>query len=342
VKAAQTGDAMVDSVLNDPVVSKAITNRVVDRTHEIPYTAAASLPMDNPKVYIDKDFPHEFTVSGVKFDPAEPLSVHENAETDVILKLSAQFKKRTGRDPNDAEMGKIYDYAHLNFGEKAEDAWYKSHGIDPKEVDKAYQPYIDKIQKRKVDQAPPADMFTKIYPHGDIDLARKEPLEDPETLKAPGAAAAPGAKGAAFKHPNPDIAALGTNTNPTAKQKKTGKYQKGVAVNVHGVDVAIENPRGSVRSGVDPDGKPWEVVMPDHYGEIVGSKGADGDKVDAYIGKGKKIFVIDQKDLKTNKFDEHKVMLGYLSKSLAKNAYKKGFSDGKGEERIMGIREMQP
>jgi Inorganic Pyrophosphatase/Large polyvalent protein associated domain 39 len=328
IQAAQTGIPEVDRVLNDPVVSKAITNRVVDNTKEIPYTAAASLPLDNPKFYMDKDFPQEVTAKRLSdptktktFKTAEPMAVHENVETDVILKAIALFKKHNGRDPNNKEMAAIYDHAHLHFGEVAEDAWYKAHDIDPKDVDRVYQPFIDKIQKRKVTEAPPADMFRAIYPDGDITKARAEPIEDPETLKSPGRAAAE------------------TDTNPTEAQKKSGKYKKGVASTL-GQKVAIETPRGATRKGVGPDGKPWEVVMPDHYGEIQGTKGADGDKVDAYISRGKRIFVIDQKDLKTNKFDEHKVMLGYPDEAAARSTYEKGFSDGRGAERIMGMREM--
>jgi hypothetical protein len=44
------------------------------------------------------------------------------------------------------------------------------------------------------------------------------------------------------------------DTNPTEGQKQAGNYQKG-HINVQGFDITIENPKGSVRSGVDADGK---------------------------------------------------------------------------------------
>ena len=49
------------------------------------------------------------------------------------------------------------------------------------------------------------------------------------------------------------VAARETNTNPTAKQKEAGNYAKG-RVRFAGLDIAIENPKGSERSGVDRGG----------------------------------------------------------------------------------------
>ena len=45
-----------------------------------------------------------------------------------------------------------------------------------------------------------------------------------------------------------------TNTEPTEAKKQAGNYKKG-HVKIDGFDVTIENPRGSVRSGKDADGK---------------------------------------------------------------------------------------
>lgn len=133
-----------------------------------------------------------------------------------------------------------------------------------------------------------------------------------------------------------------TETNPTEAQKESGRYPKG-RVTFEGNKVALENPKGSVRSGVDPDGKPWSVKMPGDYGEFVGTKGADGDAVDVLIGnKGEtgKAFVVNQQDHKTGEFDEHKVVLGEKSAEGAKALYKRGFSDGKGEQRIQSVQEL--
>ena len=65
------------------------------------------------------------------------------------------------------------------------------------------------------------------------------------------------------------------DTNPTEGQKEAGNYQKG-HIKVDGLDITIENPKGSVRSGVDADGNPWEVTMNNTYGYIRGTESVDG------------------------------------------------------------------
>lgn len=73
------------------------------------------------------------------------------------------------------------------------------------------------------------------------------------------------------------------NRWPTEPQQRAGNYAKG-HVKIHGLDISIENPRGSIREGRDPDGKPWKVRMPVPYGYIRGSMGADNSQVDVFIG----------------------------------------------------------
>ena len=119
---------------------------------------------------------------------------------------------------------------------------------------------------------------------------------------------------------------------PTPAQVEARNYKLGRTV-IHGLKVAIENPRGSVRSGVSPDGKAWQNRMQAHYGEFSGTRGADGDAVDVFVGEvpeSKQVWVINQKDPKGG-FDEHKVMLGFLSEQQARDAYKFSFDlDWKG------------
>ena len=45
------------------------------------------------------------------------------------------------------------------------------------------------------------------------------------------------------------------NTTPTPAQKEAGNYKK-AHIKVQGLDIAIENPTGTERTGVDPNGKP--------------------------------------------------------------------------------------
>ncbi|WP_052489922.1 MULTISPECIES: hypothetical protein [Pseudomonas] len=117
---------------------------------------------------------------------------------------------------------------------------------------------------------------------------------------------------------------------PTQAQKDAGNYRKG-HIKLQGLDISIENPRGSDRKGVDKSGKEWSHSMSDHYGYIKRTTGADGDQVDVYVGPepySQRVFVVDQKDQDTGKFDEHKVMLGYTSQAAAVKAYKSNFDKG--------------
>ncbi|MEN6631327.1 MAG: DEAD/DEAH box helicase family protein, partial [Candidatus Polarisedimenticolia bacterium] len=120
------------------------------------------------------------------------------------------------------------------------------------------------------------------------------------------------------------------NAEPTEGQKAAGNYQKG-HIRIHGLDVSIENPRGSIRSGTDPDGNQWQSPeLPADYGYIKGSKGKDGDHVDVYIGPNPasdRVFVIDQMDLKTGKFDEHKSVMGADDLGQAVDLYVNSFDD---------------
>lgn len=130
---------------------------------------------------------------------------------------------------------------------------------------------------------------------------------------------------------------------PTEAQAKAGNYKKG-HVSVGGLDIAIENPEGSTRSGIDPGGKPWSVTMTAHYGYVKRTQGADGDQVDVYLGKADPVagpvFVVDQFDNRTGKFDEHKAILGASSLKEAQALYDAHFSDGKGPERRGAITSM--
>ncbi|MCJ8292874.1 MAG: hypothetical protein MJK15_00575 [Colwellia sp.] len=117
---------------------------------------------------------------------------------------------------------------------------------------------------------------------------------------------------------------------PTDAQKKAGDYKKGL-VDVNGFGIAVENPKGSTRSGKDPSGKEWSVEMKDHYGEIQNTEGADGDNVDVFIGdnpESQKVFVVDQIDPSTGKFDEHKVIMGTNDAKQAKRTYKRNYAKG--------------
>ncbi|MFL0806741.1 MAG: hypothetical protein K6L60_05590 [Oceanobacter sp.] len=117
--------------------------------------------------------------------------------------------------------------------------------------------------------------------------------------------------------------------DPTPAQIEAGNYKKGHA-KIQGLDVTIENPRGSNRSGTDPDGHKWSVEMKHHYGYIKRTTGADGEGVDVFVGKepeSQKVFVIDQVNA-DGTFDEHKVMLGFRNRAQAVHGYKSNYEKG--------------
>lgn len=139
-----------------------------------------------------------------------------------------------------------------------------------------------------------------------------------------------------------NAAARTTERNPTDAQKESGNYAKG-KVRLHGLEIAIENPKGGKRAGVDRGGKAWSVTMPAHYGYVKGTEGKDGDHVDVYVGpqpESESVWVVDQVDASSGKFDEHKCLLGYVTKADALADYKKAFSDGKGGDRIGGVTQL--
>jgi hypothetical protein len=134
-----------------------------------------------------------------------------------------------------------------------------------------------------------------------------------------------------------------TNPTPSTAQKLSGNYEKG-KLNIDGLNIAIENPKGSERTGIGPDGKSWSVKMDQgDYGYFLGTKGKDKDHVDVTIGPNPKVdtvYVVDQIDPKTGKHDEAKVMLGYESQVQAEAAYDASFSDGLGPQRRGAVTAM--
>ncbi|WP_270569489.1 PBECR2 nuclease fold domain-containing protein, partial [Coprobacter secundus] len=120
-----------------------------------------------------------------------------------------------------------------------------------------------------------------------------------------------------------------TDTNPTDKQKEAGNYKKG-HVRVDGLDITIEQPKGSVRSGVDANGNKWETEMHNTYGYIRGTEGVDGDHIDVFLSDTPQegdVFVVDQVN-KDGTFDEHKVMYGFPSEQAAREAYLSNYEEG--------------
>lgn len=120
------------------------------------------------------------------------------------------------------------------------------------------------------------------------------------------------------------------NTEPTEAQKEAGNYRMG-HVKIDGMDVTIENPKGSIRRGTDADGKEWQSEMHYDYGYIRGTKAVDNDHIDIFLSDNPEtgnVFVVDQVNPKTGEFDESKVMYGFASEQEAREAYLSNYEEG--------------
>lgn len=116
---------------------------------------------------------------------------------------------------------------------------------------------------------------------------------------------------------------------PSEKQKEAGNYEKH-HLKIHGLNLSIENPKGTERFGKDANGKKWSVTMKHHYGYILGYKGADKDHIDVFVGpepESKQVFIVNQ--TKGNgQFDEHKIMMGFKDKDSALQGYLSNYEKG--------------
>ena len=120
-----------------------------------------------------------------------------------------------------------------------------------------------------------------------------------------------------------------TNTEPTEAQKEAGNYKKGHVV-VDGMNITIEQPKGSVRRGTDANGKVWETVMQNTYGYIRGTQSVDGDHIDIFLSDNPEtgnVYVVDQVN-NDGSFDEHKIMYGFNSVEEARAAYLSNYEEG--------------
>lgn len=125
-------------------------------------------------------------------------------------------------------------------------------------------------------------------------------------------------------------AASSTHTSPTPAQREAGNYSKGIFP-WKGLEIAIENPKGSTRSGLSPStGREWSRTMSSHYGYFRRTKANDGDNLDVFIGPhpdSEFVLVIKQVD-QDGDFDEFKVVVGCLNRKEAKKLYLANYPKG--------------
>ncbi len=167
-------------------------------------------------------------------------------------------------------------------------------------------------QSRSGEGARPTESMAGEAPNASQSTSQAEPVNDIDTAASEAA-----------------LSPLNNLPEPTEAQKEAGNYKK-AHVKIQGFDIAIENPRGSTRSGTDSKGNKWEVKMHSHYGYIKRTEGADGEHVDVFIGpnpESDKVFIVDQIN-PDGSFDEHKVLIGFDSKLRARSGYKSNYSNG--------------
>lgn len=121
---------------------------------------------------------------------------------------------------------------------------------------------------------------------------------------------------------------------PTAAQKEAGNFKVG-RTRINGLDISIEHPAGVKRKAEHSQ------ALAHAYGYIRRTEGADGEKVDVFLGDraddtNLPVFVVDQHKA-DGSFDEHKALMGFQSEAEARAAYSANYpKDWKG---LRGIRQ---
>jgi len=120
---------------------------------------------------------------------------------------------------------------------------------------------------------------------------------------------------------------------PSEDQIEAGNYKK-EHIRKDGLDITIENKKGSTRSGTDRNGKEWSIKMKNDYGYIKGTVGKDKDHVDVFLSndykEGMPVFIVNQLNDKGT-FDEHKCIMGTDNKEDAEKIYLDNYEKGWGK-----------
>lgn len=90
-----------------------------------------------------------------------------------------------------------------------------------------------------------------------------------------------------------------------------------------GMKVNVENPKGSVRKGINAQGIAWETPMTADYGYIPSATGGDGEGLDAYLGPDEgapNVHIVHQNN-DDGSYDEDKAMVGWPNADDARASY---------------------
>lgn len=98
-----------------------------------------------------------------------------------------------------------------------------------------------------------------------------------------------------------------------------------------GLPITIENPPGSIRRWEGLDGNGGQTRMQVAYGYIRRTSGMDDDELDVFVGGdhlATHVYVIEQQDPYTGRYDEQKAMLGFVNQEAAERCYRQHYSSG--------------
>lgn len=281
----------LQDVLNDMVVTKRSANRVQLESEK--YQAAVRLTWDDKKkTWLLTMFEKKNSVPDNTTDTVETLSSNGNdtATPENTVISSETSTKTEPQQPNNA----VSSDSSLPTDEQSGTSSIEPNGEPTVSDRKDTQSLTDK--QISADES-------SLQPYDDKGVG----LEQPSVQASVQAASAE------------------VNTEPTPAQAEAGNYKKG-HVTIGDFDITIENPAGSIRKGVDADGKEWQTTMANAYGYIKGTESVDGDHIDVFLHtdmdewNGRKVYVVDQ-TRPDGSFDEHKVMLGFNDKDAAMSAY---------------------
>jgi hypothetical protein len=133
---------------------------------------------------------------------------------------------------------------------------------------------------------------------------------------------------------------------PTKGQREVGNFKKG-HIWIQGLDITIENAKGSKRRVKLDTGEHIKIKMPAVYGYIKGYLGADDEHMDVYLGKHPDediVYVVDQNLVNSSgkvlHFDEHKCFIGFRDSDKVKKNYLKAHDDDLGADRFSAMTKL--
>lgn len=303
----------IDSKMESAAASEAVPETVPDVASEVS-PEIPTAPPPAPEVATETKYA---TLADYDMDVEEFNSLPEDVQYDIAKELSPQEREKILAQEKPAEQVTVAEEAPPVEVIAPEADEVDQYEAETQLIDIADLPSVETVSEPAAEQPAPAP--EEMAPKEETEIKKEVeaiPRED-ETEKE--------------EIKKVDVA-------PSEAQKEAGNYRK-AHIKRDGFEISVENPAGSQRSGTDPSGKKWSQKINHDYGYIRGTKGADAfreagntDQVDVFIKpnstEGGNVYVINQIDPASGKFDEHKVMMGFDSQEEAEKAYLSNYEKG--------------